>query len=115
MAITIELIEVDKATGRILKVMDVTDKVKTATAQAGSKMQSEARDNAPVDTGTLVKSIQLRMSKGGLQATVKAQAGYAGFVEFGTVKMRAQPFFVPAFAVANAEYAAALNKILSDA
>jgi HK97 gp10 family phage protein len=113
--ITIELIGIDTVTGRIQKVLDVTDKVKSATAQAGSSMQTEARDMAPVDTGTLVKSIQFRMGKGGFEATVKAEAEYAGFVEFGTTKMRAQPYFVPAFVTVNAQYAAALEKILAGA
>lgn len=115
MGFKVELIGVDKATGRIVKVLDVTDKVRGATQSAGSRMQSEARDMAPVDTGTLVKSIQLRMGKGGLEAEVKVGAFYGGYVEFGTVKMRAQPFFVPAFAIANGQYEADLKRILAGA
>lgn len=114
MAFKIELIGVDKATGRIVKVLDITDKVSNATFAAGNQMQFEARDNAPVDTGDLVKSIQFRM-KGKFTAIVKVLVGYGGFVEFGTTRMRAQPFFTPAFAVANAQYEAQLKKILKGA
>lgn len=113
MSFTFEWVGVDKASGRIQRI-DVGNKVSNATFAAGRQMQIEARDNAPVDTGTLVKSIQSRMS-GKFTAIVKAKAAYAGYVEFGTTKQRAQPFFTPAFATASAEYAAELEKILAGA
>lgn len=89
-------------------------KISNAVAAAGRQMQFEARDNAPVDTGTLVKSIQFRMS-GPSSATVEAKAGYAGFVEFGTSKQRPQPFFIPAFVVTQQEFTKELRKILAAA
>lgn len=50
---------------------------------------------SPVDTGALRASIVAEASGG--EWSVDATQPYAGFVEFGTSKMRAQPFMTPAF------------------
>ena len=46
-------------------------------------------------TGKLLKSIKVQKSKG--MAFVYVTAKYAEFLEFGTSKMRARPFIIPAF------------------
>lgn len=53
-----------------------------------------ARGSCPVDTGALRASIAA--SAGGNSASVTAGAPYAAYVEFGTCKMAARPFLVPA-------------------
>jgi HK97 gp10 family phage protein len=113
MSVTVEIKGIQAAIARVREVAKVSGEVLAATAEAGAEMQSEARDLAPVDTGTLVKSIQFRMN--GQMATVEAKAGYAGFVEFGTTRMRAQPFFTPAFVTASGTYEIKLRKILAAA
>ena len=113
MVMTVKITGIQGSIARVREVANVPDEVLEATAEAGSSMQSEARDNAPVDTGTLVKSIQFRMQ--GPMARVEVKAGYGGFVEFGTTRMRAQPFFTPAFAKASKGYEKALRKILAGA
>jgi HK97 gp10 family phage protein len=109
-AITVELVGVPGAKRRIGRVGKIVPKVEAATARAGTMMQSDARDNAPVDTGNLVKSIIFTMI-GSMLAIVEVAVGYGGFVEFGTTKMRAQPFFTPAFESTSTWYAKELERI----
>jgi HK97 gp10 family phage protein len=55
---------------------------------------------APVDTGELRDSIH---QEGGL---VVATANHAGFVEFGTYKMAAQPYFIPGLEATRGDFIA---------
>ena len=63
----------------------------------GAEMQAKSQQNAPVDTGTLKRSIDLEITDGGMTAEVEPTAGYAPYVEFGTRFMEAQPYLKPAF------------------
>ena len=73
-----------------------------------------AKSICPVDTGYLQSSIDWKMDK--TRWTIEATAEYAQYVEYGTWKMRAQPYFTPAveqsaqvaFALASQIYAQAL-------
>lgn len=58
-----------------------------------------ARHYAPIRTGYLRSLINYR-SIGFLQFIIGAYAPYSGFVEYGTSKMRAQPYMRPAFSIA---------------
>ena len=110
---TFDITGIEASIARVRELAKVSPEVKAATVEAGAGMQSEARDLAPVDTGTLVKSIQFRMA--GDLAIVKVGAGYGAFVEFGTTRQRPQPYFTPAFVKTQQNYARALRKILADA
>lgn len=57
-----------------------------------------AYDLCPVDTGELISSIDGFTD--GEKVEVYADADYAQYVEYGTSKMEAQPYFRPALAVA---------------
>ena len=57
-----------------------------------------AYDLCPVDTGELISSID--GSTNGESVEVYADADYAQYVEYGTSKMEAQPYFRPALAAA---------------
>lgn len=70
---------------------------KAAVAKNGSRLQTQAQRNAPVDTGTLMRSIGLSIEDDGLTAKSEATAHYAGYVELGTRFMAAQPYMRPAF------------------
>lgn len=54
--------------------------------------------NAPKLTGTLSRSIEAELAEesGKLVALIGSNLRYAGFVEFGTSKMDAQPYLRPA-------------------
>lgn len=72
-------------------------------ARFGIRVQNEARQRCPVDTGRLRASIQtsgVQHDGRGAYIEVGTNVGYAGFVEFGTRYMRAQPYMRPALLAA---------------
>ena len=71
--------------------------VKKVVRHNGAEMQAKAQQNAPVDTGTLKRSIGLEFTDGGMSAEVEPKADYGAYVELGTRKMEAQPYLKPAF------------------
>ena len=89
-----------------LKSKEVQDKVKKASEQ-GLKdvvvdIANDAIKGSPVDTGNNRRSIKYEVGPGGEVAksegegAVYSTSGYGGFLETGTVKMAAQPYFKPA-------------------
>ena len=71
-----------------------------------------AQARAPVDTGFLRDSIVAAMIDE-FEGTVTVGAFYAGFVEFGTRKMAAQPYFYPAVDEASTRWDAVLAAMWS--
>lgn len=69
--------------------------VQTSMKQAAVLTKEEAVRNCPVLTGKLRKSIYYKVSS--LSYSVGAKAVYAGYVEWGTRHMEAQPYIRPAF------------------
>jgi HK97 gp10 family phage protein len=69
--------------------------VKTQVLKSGLKIESAAKDKAPVDTGRLRAAIDTRISKGGFSYEVFPTVDYAAAVEFGT-----RPHFPPTAALA---------------
>ncbi len=59
-------------------------------------MVTYAQGIVPVRTGNLMASIFADVDEDSLSVTLGASAEYASFIEYGTVKMRAQPFLQPA-------------------
>lgn len=58
---------------------------------------ASAEGEAPaVDTGNLVNSIRVFFQNRGLTGIIRAAADYATFLEFGTLRMAARPFAIPA-------------------
>ena len=58
------------------------------------RVVATAKSFAPVKTGKLRGSINFKADETGV--TIFAGTEYASYVEYGTVKMNAQPFFNPA-------------------
>jgi len=81
--------KVEKATGRALKNV-VTD------------IANEAIQGSPKLTGNNARSIMFevgprgQIAKGKLEGAIYSTSGYGGFLETGTVKMAARPYFKPA-------------------
>lgn len=71
----------------------------------------EAKRNAPRDTNFMANSISFRVIKTGV--IVFVGAFYWIFVEFGTVKMSAQPFFFPAIEKFLPQIERALNNLVT--
>ena len=82
------------------------DAVKTVVRANGTRLQQWTKLRAPVDTGTLFRSIDLQIKDGGLSAVVQPHTEYAAYVEFGTRKMAAQPYVKPAFNTVKAQFIA---------
>ena len=83
----------------------------SALNEVAEKIRDSAKENAPVDTGTLQKSIAKEtITHKGKVKSIRVRAGgrvrnpktgrlvdYASYVEFGTSRMAAQPFLRPAY------------------
>lgn len=89
-----------------LKSKEVEDKVKKATEQglkdAIVDIANDAIHGSPVLTGNNRRSIKFEVGPGGEVAKYEGEgaiystSGYGGFLETGTVKMAARPYFKPA-------------------
>lgn len=69
--------------------------------QAGMIVERAAKQNAPVDTGRLRSSISTRLAESdenSIAVEVGTNVDYAIAVEFGTSKMPAHPYMLPAYA-----------------
>ena len=71
--------------------------VKTVVRYHGSEMQQTAQSVCPRDTGELADSITLELIDSGMTAEVAPHKNYAGYVEWGTRYMDAQPYIKPAY------------------
>ena len=81
-------------------------------AAAGEAVADEARTMCPVDTGNLRDSIAVSAGDSGAQ--ISANTDYAAYVEFGTYKMAAQPFLVPALINSADKIVAAAAKAIGE-
>ena len=76
--------------------------VEVAAVESAEIIASQARKNAPVRSGTLrdaIKAKPLNKDKDNISAIAavdRAEAYYAGWVEYGTSRMAAIPYFRPA-------------------
>lgn len=84
----------------------------SVVAANGSKLQRKAMAKAPIDTGTLMRSITMDTKDDGLTATVTPEAEYAAYVEYGTRFMAAQPYLRPAFETMRPRFIADLRKLM---
>lgn len=89
-----------------LKTKEAQDMVKKATQKSLKDVVTDIANDAikgsPVDTGNNRRSIMFEVgpgkeiAKGELEGAVYSTSGYGGFLETGTVKMAARPYFKPA-------------------
>lgn len=80
-------------------------KAERVVAKVAHDIEADAKQRAPVDTGFLRSSIAAK-AEGPARWVVSVGAEYGAFVEFGTHKAAAQPYFVPAFTQAVKQVAA---------
>lgn len=73
---------------------DTVRKAQTVIAKTAADCERIAKSLAPVDTGALRNSISTTV--GGLTATVGPTVSYGAYVEFGTSRMRPEPYMNPA-------------------
>ena|SRR5699024_2949531 len=72
------------------------DKVNQTIKRNVAQMQTKAMRHAPVDTGTMRRSIYIRLQPMYLSGEVTVGMNYGPYVEYGTRFMDAQPFMRPA-------------------
>jgi len=76
-------------------------------------IQARARRAAPVDTGFLRNSIQVE-HQDDLTSVVFVGAEYGPYVEFGTSRMAAQPYFTPAVVAEEPAFIEAVKAVVSN-
>ena len=111
MAKGIQLVGMEKVIVKLQKNMK-KEAVKTVVKKNGSRLQQQAMENAPVDTGTLKRSITLDITGGGMSAESEATVQYAGYVEYGTRYMEAQPYMRPALKEVSKQFKSDMEKLV---
>lgn len=89
-----------------LKTKEVQDKVQRAAKKAlkdvVTDIAGDAIKGSPYLTGHNARSIKFEVGPGGevakkeLEGAVYGTSGYSGFLEVGTIRMSARPYFRPA-------------------
>ena len=75
-----------------------------------------ARELVPVRTGYLKSTIAAQIGEATIgEVTAEASAEYAQYVEFGTYRQMAQPYFIPAIEAALEEWGLAAQKAYKEA
>ena len=75
-----------------------------------------ARELVPVRTGYLKSTIAAKIGEASIgEVTAEASAEYAQYVEFGTYRQMAQPYFIPAVEAALEEWGLAAQKAYDEA
>ena len=87
------------------------NKVKQVVKLNGAELQSKAQSAAPYRTGTLRRSVGLKIENGGMRAVVEAEAEYAPYVEYGTRFMQEQPYMKPSFNSQQAQFKRDLDRL----
>ncbi len=107
----IKVVGIEKLQAKLKKNVQLKD-VKRVVRHNGKEMQVKAQRNAPVDTGTLKRSIGLEITDAGMSAEVEPTAEYAPYVELGTRFMEAQPYLKPAFNEQKEKFKADMKKLV---
>lgn len=107
----IKIVGMEKLQRKLRQNVQMAD-VKKVVRHNGAEMQAKAQQNAPVDTGTLKRSIGLEITDGGMSAEVEPKADYGAYVELGTRKMEAQPYLKPAFEEQSKEFRKDMQKLV---
>lgn len=93
-------------------------RVALAVRATAARVEAEAKQFAPVDTGNLRSSIGTDIVGDSRSAAVEAQVGptatYGRFVELGTSRMAPRAYLGPAFDRAQPGFVAALEQIAGE-
>jgi len=83
---------------------------RAAVTKAAHDIEAKAKLRVPVDTGATKNSIHTTAT-GDLSAEVAATTSYAHYLEYGTVKMAARPYMLPAARDVEPSFLAAMSQI----
>lgn len=90
----------------------IVPELRTIVKNNGVQLVQGAQKRSPVDTGTLRRSIRLSLENNNLKAVVKTNVPYAKFVEYGTIRQKAQPFMRPSLRVQKAKFVKAVQNAI---
>lgn len=76
---------------------DVKLLIKYHTSELENRMKNKASFTQGYQTGTTKRSINSEFYEDGMEGRVKPTTEYSPYLEYGTRKMKAQPFVGPAF------------------
>lgn len=114
MSVEVKVIGADKAVKHLeaytRKVIEGTEDAVKITAL---DIERRAKAKAPVDTGRLKNSIHTE-PRGDNARWVGTNVEYAGYVEYGTRKMSAQPYFFPSVHEVIPEFKKRLEKAVKE-
>lgn len=94
--INVKIQGADKVIAKLAKNI-LKDEAKKIVKSNGSQLTRNAQRLAPVDTSALKNSITQDIQGGGLESKTSAGVHYAGYVEYGTRFMSANPYMGNAF------------------
>lgn len=105
-----------KGTDEVIRNLDnfnnhIEKEVEKEIINTATKVQAGAKQRCPVDTGSLRNSISIKKLDD-MEVEVGAYMPYAAYVEFGTYKMKAQPYLFPAFEEERPKFLRRLEKIM---
>jgi HK97 gp10 family phage protein len=108
MAVQVRVRIVKNNSGAILE--RIKKRVEQATEAAGVEFETGAKAIVPVKTGRLQRSIQV-LALSSTMRRFEATESYGPYVEFGTSRAAAQPFFLPTFDRVADRYLKAIRRI----
>ena len=105
-------VDISNVIDRLDSLADLS-KIADSLRSTVPQIERDAKIACPVDTGNLRSSIQTEVDETGnnVIATVGTATEYAAYVEYGTKRMAARPYLVPAFE-SNREWI--MNSLLED-
>lgn len=90
----------------------IVPELRTIVKNNGVQLAQGAQKRSPVDTGALRRSIRLSLENNNLKAVVKTNVPYAKFVEYGTIRQKAQPYMRPSLRVQKAKFVKAIKNAI---
>ena len=93
---------------------EVTSRAQIVVRKTAADIEASGKRNAPVDTGHLRGSISTTITNGGLSAEIGPTASYGAHQEFGTRRMRPQPYMRPAADQHFPEFTEAVSRLSQD-
>ena len=100
---TYDYLEIDKS---------IVPELRTIVKNNGIQLTQGAQKRSPVDTGALRRSIRLSLENNNLKAVVKTNVPYAKFVEYGTIRQKAQPYMRPSLRVQKVKFVKAIKNAI---
>jgi HK97 gp10 family phage protein len=90
------------------------EKASAVVRKAAFDIEGQAKNRAPVDTGALKNSISTEFEDNGLTGIVAPTVEYGIYVEFGTKRMSAQPYMIPAAEAVAPAFIGAMKQMLQE-